>query len=86
MAVGRAASVTRTGGAGSETQDAMKLPRLQLDIGGVSTTITDVDVIDDGKLDRHGDLGLDALRTVPSYVLDFEAMRFELNAGTSASH
>ena len=56
----------------------MKLPRLVLSFWQASATITDVDVITDHKTDRHGDLGLDALRTSPSYVLDFEAMRFEL--------
>ena len=78
MASAHRASVTRTGGAGSETQDALKLPRLVLGLGQASATITDIDVIEDHQLDRHGDLGLDALRTAPSYVFDFEAMRFEL--------
>jgi predicted aspartyl protease len=71
-------SVTRTGAAGSETQDAMKLPSLVLRIGRTTAPITHIDVIDDQKTNRHGDLGLDALRTAPGYVLDFEAMRFEL--------
>jgi hypothetical protein len=78
-------TVTRTGGAGSETQDAMQLPHLVLNFGAVSAPISDVDVIDDHNNDRHGTLGLDALRTAPGYILDFEAMRFELLPQVSGS-
>jgi predicted aspartyl protease len=78
-------AVTRTGAAGSETQEAMKLPGLVLRFGQRAAPIADVDVIDDHKTNRHGDLGLDALRTAPGYVLDFEAMRFELLSGDQVS-
>lgn len=73
-------SVTRTGGAGSEMQDAMQLPQLVLAFGQATAALTNVDVVDDHQTDRHGTLGLDALRTAPGYVLDFDAMRFDLLA------
>jgi hypothetical protein len=85
MAGAHRQSITRTGGAGSETQDAMQLPQLVLNFGQVAAPLTDVDVVDDHQTDRHGVLGLDALRTAPGYVLDFDAMRFELLESRSAS-
>ncbi|SUS03318.1 conserved exported hypothetical protein [uncultured Defluviicoccus sp.] len=70
--------VTRTGAAGSETQEALKLPSLVLRVGRMTAPIKNVDVITDQKTNRHGDLGLDALRAAPGYVLDFGAMRLDL--------
>ncbi|MES1156973.1 MAG: retropepsin-like aspartic protease [Alphaproteobacteria bacterium] len=79
MASAQHQAVTRTGGAGSETQnDAMVLPSLTLHIGAATTQISNVDVFDDHHNDHHGDIGLDALRTGGGYVLDFNAMRVEL--------
>ena len=62
----------------SLTASASSLPQLDLSFGPTSAHLTNVDVTDDHQTDRHGSLGLDTLRTAPGYVLDFEAMRFEL--------
>src|SRR5262249_27738977 len=58
-ASGHKEAVTTTGGAGSETQnDAMRLPRLTLHIGGEAASLANVAVTDDHHPARHGDIGL----------------------------
>ena len=84
IATARRQSITRTGAAGAETQDALKLTSLVLRMGQTTASIADVDVIDDHKTNRHGDLGLDVLRTAPGYVLNFEAMTFALQSRDQA--
>lgn len=72
-------SVTTTGGAGSETQDdALRLPSLTLRLGETPAALADIAVTDDHQTDRHGSIGLDALRSGRGYVLDFDAMQLKI--------
>jgi predicted aspartyl protease len=79
IAKGRREAVTVHGGAGAETQaDGMVLPTLNLHFGDAAVTLSEVRVFDDHQTERVGDIGLDVLESHGGYVLDFDAMRFEL--------
>lgn len=75
---GQRQAVTVNGGAGSETQDSMVLPSLTLTFGQTAVPLSGIRVFDDHQTDRDGDIGLDVMHSAGGYVLDFDAMRFEL--------
>lgn len=73
------ARATTLGGAGGEIthNDALAIESLIVDAGGRTVTLRDVRVTEN-SLNRHGLIGQDLLRSGRGYVLDFDAMRFEL--------
>lgn len=70
---------TTLGGAGGEIthEDALAIASLTVNAGGRSVTLQDVRVTDNDR-NQHGLIGQDLLRSGRGYVLDFDAMRFEL--------
>lgn len=73
---------TTIGGAGATItdQDALAIPSLTLTVAGAPVTLEDVRVSESGarRGAGHGLVGQDILRSGAGYVLDFDAMRFEL--------
>ena len=73
---------TTVGGAGATVtdHDALAIPSLTLMVAGAPVTLQDVRVSDSGarRGAAHGLVGQDILRSGGGYVLDFDAMRFEL--------
>jgi len=70
---------TTLGGAGGEIthEDALAIASLTINAGGRSVTLQDLRVTDNDR-NQHGLIGQDLLRSGRGYVLDFDAMRFEL--------
>lgn len=70
----------RVGGAGGEVThaDALSIPELTLAIAGASATLENVSVLPDARGDDDGLIGQDVLRSGAGYVIDFDAMRFEI--------
>jgi predicted aspartyl protease len=70
---------TTLGGAGGEIThtDALAIPSLVVNAGGRTVTLQDVRVTENDR-NQHGLIGQDLLRSGRGYVLDFDAMRFEL--------
>lgn len=85
-ALGRATTVTRTQGGvgGTLDQSGLRLPPLQLDLGGrqllLENLVMTAEAADDAG--DHGRIGQDVLRAKGGYVLDFIQMRFELGGAT----
>jgi hypothetical protein len=67
------------GGAGGEVthNDALAIASIDVNAGGRTVTLQDVRVTENDR-NQHGLIGQDLLRSGSGYVLDFDAMRFEL--------
>lgn len=70
---------TTLGGAGGEIthDDALAIASIDVNAGGRTVTLQDVRVTENDR-NQHGLIGQDLLRSGRGYVLDFDAMRFEL--------
>jgi predicted aspartyl protease len=70
----------RMGGAGGHRveEDAALIPRVAMSVNGRTVDLEDVHVVGEADDGRHGVLGQDVLQHGSGYVIDFEAMRFEL--------
>lgn len=79
LATGAVARETTVGGAGGTAThaNALSFPRLSVDVAGAPFTLEDVRVLDDDGR-RHGAIGQDLMRAGRGYVIDFDAMRFEV--------
>lgn len=79
LATDAVAQATTVGGAGGTRThaDALSIPHITFDVEGVSVTLNDIHVLNDGE-HRHGTIGQDLLRSGGGYVIDFDAMRFEV--------
>jgi len=72
-------AVSIGGAGGTLTQQASVVPHLTVHVGAQTVTLDDVEVIDGPSADQDGVIGQDVLRSHGGgYVLDFDAMRFEL--------
>jgi predicted aspartyl protease len=70
----------RLGGAGGARtyEDAPVIAQIQVGVNGRSVAVEEVQVAGEADEGRHGVLGQDVLQHGSGYVIDFEAMRFEL--------
>lgn len=67
-------------GAGGSTRDseALRIEQLDIDIGGREVTLEGVNVLGEARDGRQGILGQDVLLSGSGYIIDFHAMRVEL--------
>jgi predicted aspartyl protease len=70
----------RVGGAGGSRtyEDAATIPRLSIQVAAQTVNLEDVHVVGDLDDGHHGTIGQDVLRAGGGYVIDFDAMRFDL--------
>lgn len=73
------ARTVTVGGAGGETREKIRvIPSLNMSVQGFRVPLRDVWVRSTGIGGRHGIMGHDILGAGAGYVVDFQAMRFEL--------
>lgn len=74
----RAANMGGAGGTVTHT-DAQALPAVTFQIGASSIALRDIRVMPDPSDNRDGLIGQDVMRSGAGYVIDFDAMRFEIS-------
>jgi hypothetical protein len=80
LAEGSTGSTARWSGVGGNRSDghARVIQTLRLAVGARPLSLPRVQVLSDEEADRHGAIGEDLLRQGSNWVLDFDAMRFEI--------
>jgi predicted aspartyl protease len=80
LIAGAAPRPVTVGGAGGARvhEDALNIPRLAFSIAGHSIELTDLRVFNDDGIRQAGSIGQDLMRAGSGYVIDFDAMRFEV--------
>ncbi|NJM36266.1 MAG: hypothetical protein HC850_18010 [Rhodomicrobium sp.] len=71
---------TTVGGAGGMVthDDALSIPALTMHVGATPVALTNVRVLNRTSIGDGGLIGQDVMRSGGSYVIDFDAMRFEV--------
>jgi clan AA aspartic protease (TIGR02281 family) len=80
--IGKPIEIHLNGSASKRTLQGLKLPLIEIELGGATVAIQDETLLTDDRIGSPGNahiwLGLEALSKAPHVSLDFRAMRFSL--------